>query len=1100
MFHGFKKTKGVISIFLVIILVPMLTASSLFVDVSKMVLAHSVAESAADLSLNTVMTHFDKKLNEYYGLIASAQSMDDAYDTAKDFFVSCMKSQEISEEDASNLTNALNKYLFSNSSEGFSDFLGIYTDEDSLDVEPIKNGNLANPAVFKTQVVEFMKYRGPINAVTSFFDFLKSNSEQLTQMDEITEMTEKKQEFYEAESGLMQTLYELYLLLKQYDELKLTADFLNTIHGKIKHGGGYETEYKKIHDEIVTNLINTEWYNGKYEKTEFKKSSENTRLITKKEKVTVTSGDKTVKVAIPDVQRAAEEMIRAYDTYAKQANEVNTKLTRFGACDNNGYCVYCRAKDQINDIQYFGIVGGSIEDHNLFSDFKTAVNVFDRAYLNFVATCTRQEALENQYGEEISGYLTYDIDLVGLSTMRSEMKLDGYEKVSVEDFLEKAEEVRNRIYKSGTVVLCQEIDNHLAAIAGSLESYENRSANVRESLSRINKDIENYRDTLSKASKTLEEALKKAGEVSAALKKYKSGLDAWDAAANKSSLNNAASDPNGVVKTDRDEIEIKRNNTVTAESKNAKLLQEIKDEEVTDFVNRLTAIKTRIDFLYEGLYCCTYGEKCIAGLTIESMIGEIKNSKDIDTSQFMKSDVEKNRSAFSKLYKTYEDDASMKEKVREATTENDPEIKEGQLKFRDRLYKYFKEAENDRPSDKTDEQAKEEKEKLKKAGKEDNPDYESGSVGGSANTEISKAQGLPSNGGGKGEKATPTNKLSEISKFVTSLFKDFKATASSAMVNLRDDLLFSDYVMSMFSYDTYEREGVLDYAIEEKDYKLKSVIGWSADMANYSKDWSTNDDPTFHYNKSLRNNPINTSSCFSYGNEVEYILYGGGNAKNKSAAYVNIYAIRFACNLIPVFKEYWKSPTVASLATSISSATLGIIPVPAVKLLICLGILAAESAVDLAALRQGIGVKFIKTVGNGGNELFIDVDGWLKKALSGEDSGNKNGAIGTELPYFRYSDYLRFFLILKLLGSGENGVCLRTADVVQVNMAKLLNPGEGKGGNQFSLSKSFVYFKLSANVKVKPLMLSLSINASDANPYTTLSELASFDYEMIRGY
>ena len=68
MFHGFKKTKGVISIFLVIILVPMLTASSLFVDISKMVLAHSVAESAADLSLNTVMTHFDKKLNEYYGL------------------------------------------------------------------------------------------------------------------------------------------------------------------------------------------------------------------------------------------------------------------------------------------------------------------------------------------------------------------------------------------------------------------------------------------------------------------------------------------------------------------------------------------------------------------------------------------------------------------------------------------------------------------------------------------------------------------------------------------------------------------------------------------------------------------------------------------------------------------------------------------------------------------------------------------------------------------------------------------------------------------------------------------------------------------------
>lgn len=152
MFHGFKKTKGVISIFLVIILVPMLTASSLFVDVSKMVLAHSVAESAADLALNTVLTHYDKELNEYFGLIASAQSMDEAYKTAKDFFVSCMKSQEISEEDASNLTNALNKYLFSNSSEGFSDFLGIYTDEDSLDVEPIKTAILPTPLCSKLRL------------------------------------------------------------------------------------------------------------------------------------------------------------------------------------------------------------------------------------------------------------------------------------------------------------------------------------------------------------------------------------------------------------------------------------------------------------------------------------------------------------------------------------------------------------------------------------------------------------------------------------------------------------------------------------------------------------------------------------------------------------------------------------------------------------------------------------------------------------------------------------------------------------------------------------------------------------------------------------
>lgn len=1097
MFHGFKKTKGVISIFLVIILVPMLTASSLFVDISKMVLAHSVAESAADLSLNTVMTHFDKKLNEYYGLIASAQSMDDAYDTAKDFFVSCMKSQEISEEDASNLTNALNKYLFSNSSEGFSDFLGIYTDEDSPDVEPIKNGNLANPAVFKTQVVEFMKYRGPINAVTSFFDFLKSNSEQLTQMDEITEMTEKKQEFYEAESGLMQTLYELYLLLKQYDEYGISKEYLQEIQDRIKHGGVYETEYKKIHDKFVSDLVNTERCTEQYKATPVPSpgSAKKGNIVYSKN-VTITNDDGK-KTKVPDINDAFEKLCRAYSAYANQEKSLYTALRMCGACDKNNKCIYCSERSEVYDTQYLAIVGEMMKGNNSVTEFKTATNSLYRAYKDFIATYEETDNNSVMY----AGYVDDEI-LVSKCNLQNDAGLftGGNEYRVVR---EKVDYLYNNGVLRGAVSLCNDIENHLGMISEEILKKQattdvngnpNRLPTINK-IEEINEEISSYTKILNSATETIQSAIEKANEVLGALDSYNTGLDNWDAAANRASLDGAGE----IVDTDRNEIEYKRSGENFDGSNNVTLLKNIKADEVQALVDRLTAIQARIGFVNKAVENCKYGSHPIKEFNIAILGDEVEKSEKIVKGSFMNKDITSNRDAFSSIFKTYED-TPLAEKEVEPSNDNDPKIEKGQMPFRDNLYEYFEEAEKKRPSNKTDEQAKEEKEKLKKAGKEDNPDYESGSVGGSANTEISKAQGLPSNGGGKGEKATPTNKLSEISKFVTSLFKDFKATASSAMVNLRDDLLFSDYVMSMFSYDTYEREGVLDYAIEEKDYKLKSVIGWSADMANYSKDWSTNDDPTFHYNKSLRNNPINTSSCFSYGNEVEYILYGGGNAKNKSAAYVNIYAIRFACNLIPVFKECWKSPTIVALATSISSATLGIVPPSAVKLLICLGILAAESAVDLAALRQGIGVKFIKTVGNGGNELFIDVDGWLKKALSGEDSGNKNGAIGTELPYFRYSDYLRFFLILKLLGSGENGVCLRTADVVQVNMAKLLNPGEGKEGNQFSLSKSFVYFKLSANVKVKPLMLSLSINASDANPYTTLSELASFDYEMIRGY
>lgn len=67
--NRFKKTKGAVSIFLVIILVPMMTVSALFVDASKVSLAKSVSESAGDLTLNTALTDYDTKLKDMYGLL-----------------------------------------------------------------------------------------------------------------------------------------------------------------------------------------------------------------------------------------------------------------------------------------------------------------------------------------------------------------------------------------------------------------------------------------------------------------------------------------------------------------------------------------------------------------------------------------------------------------------------------------------------------------------------------------------------------------------------------------------------------------------------------------------------------------------------------------------------------------------------------------------------------------------------------------------------------------------------------------------------------------------------------------------------------------------
>lgn len=68
---------------------------------------------------------------------------------------------------------------------------------------------------------------------------------------------------------------------------------------------------------------------------------------------------------------------------------------------------------------------------------------------------------------------------------------------------------------------------------------------------------------------------------------------------------------------------------------------------------------------------------------------------------------------------------------------------------------------------------------------------------------------------------------------------------------------------------------------------------------------------------------------------------------------------------------YWNEEGVKNVAGAISSATQGIVPAPLVKLIICLGVCAAESAVDMNYLKAGLPVAFVKT--DAKKQLFIDL-------------------------------------------------------------------------------------------------------------------------------
>ena len=95
-----------------------------------------------------------------------------------------------------------------------------------------------------------------------------------------------------------------------------------------------------------------------------------------------------------------------------------------------------------------------------------------------------------------------------------------------------------------------------------------------------------------------------------------------------------------------------------------------------------------------------------------------------------------------------------------------------------------------------------------------------------------------------------------------------------------------------------------------------------------------------------------------------------------------------------------------------------------------------------------------------------------------------------------YSDYLFLFVYF---GLTDNDVAYnmyqRMAEVMQTNMKNQ------KGvPDSYSLVNSKVYFKLKAQIRVKPIMITLPYFVDYKNNLNTATDWCTFDIETIRGY
>ena len=127
-----RQNRGMISVFLIMILVPCMLVASIFVDISRVWLGRGAAESAADLTLNTLMTFYDYDLSQNYGLMGACQDIDQYYSAMSAYFDQALHSREVEDDEIQLLYQRVTKEIG-----------GRFDNETISDLLRIQNGEMA---------------------------------------------------------------------------------------------------------------------------------------------------------------------------------------------------------------------------------------------------------------------------------------------------------------------------------------------------------------------------------------------------------------------------------------------------------------------------------------------------------------------------------------------------------------------------------------------------------------------------------------------------------------------------------------------------------------------------------------------------------------------------------------------------------------------------------------------------------------------------------------------------------------------------------------------------------------------------------------------
>lgn len=1045
----FTSKRGAVSVFLVLILVPTLIVTSVFVDVSRMFLGQSVTESAANLALNSKLSQFDKELNEMYGLFANAQSVDDVSANLNKYFESCLVSAGVETTDLSHYGNVISDLIDDDTGNDFSDMLRIDT-TGTVSINPTKDGNLGNPEVLESQIVNFMKYRAPVDIVQKIIKRLKSVTEGTENIEDESELTDKMNDYLEEENNVLSKLQKAYEKIKDYKNnsgmnVSLVENLKKTI-------SGLKNEYKSRYIDMFKNLYNTQ---GVHISTPNVSESYYTKFSSAYNSFKGISEDKSkrdLNEYINKARKSVSEFITVKEQFDRFRNEYGGRAIKSGDYDIQWYVAINRS-----------ISASGSDYYDVINKYKNKLNTMNNDMARLKAAVDK---LGEDYvkGKNLSGCVNYD-NLYAVNDIHPS-SFDYYKKIMAQyksyfngNNTNQSMTVTNNYEE--TVRLINNIYNNIFKNKTSIETSNAYFNDTSKTLKDSYDKVKSARDKAKEVKNILNDVYKLLTKSDGLNTKLK----AWE-----SELNNH--------KLTKENSEVKKQSQFVHDSDNTEqggdkeFRDNVTEQRVLSMKNRFENIEALLNNILDYIDGVRYNGKKVKDIDSYS---SFRNASKVTEQDIVRDESRLEGNADSNWGKN-SFSVNVSESKIAINSSNSPDITDiinsSLYKYMDRKFKSY-----DENADKTE---KNKYEKMKKDNKGDNDDDGLTDISGDdiSTNEI---------GSGTGDKEKVSNKISDIASKVGGFFTGVYEAIKDP-TNARDDLYVLDYTMNMFSYHTYNKEGLYNIALEKGESGLDTLTGAKSAMnkSEYKKIWA-DEKKTYTDNKSLTNFMIKDN--YSFGNEIEYILNGKSNDANKSAVFGKLFVLRYALNLGPEFRDNWTDPTLESFAVSIN-ASFPFIPAALVKTVAILALTAAESVYDVKCLKEGMKMPLIK----GDKDVLFSFD------RIGE-TPNPEGKSASELKglnYVQYSDYLTMFLFVDLLNSNSSKTLSRIGDVIGRNVGKYKGLSNNEG-DIFEMSKANTNFVFAAEVQVPPLLLSMPLTQGEMNKVNSVSWW-KWSYETYRGY